>query len=338
MKKLIAISLLLACGVLASAAAAGDNASQQAGLVATTRDKVTVTGMKIRLGDLFNNTGAKADIIVADAPAAGMEQSFDVYRLAAIAQSHGLVWQARSWGEKVVIERAGQLVSEEQMLSTLRAEIAREMGAEGHFDVEVASRDLALTLPAEAAPVITVENLRVQRISGQFSATLVAAEAPARPRVSVSGRIHRIIEVPTLIRRMSAGDVIGKEDIEWVTMRTDRVGRNVVTDINRILGMTPTRTLIAGKALMNGEVRAPQIVAKNSIVIMLLKTPHMVLTSKGRALDHGAKGEVIKVMNTQSKTVIEGEVTASGTVEVSIANFAPLAMPQSASAVTTAGR
>jgi hypothetical protein len=64
----------------------------------------------------------------------------------------------------------------------------------------------------------------------------------------------------------------------------------------------------------------------------------MVLTSKGTALEHGARGDTIKVMNTQSKTVIEGTVTSTGTIEVSVAAFSPLAIPQAASAAKTAGR
>ena len=103
----------------------------------------------------------------------------------------------------------------------------------------------------------------------------------------------------------------------------------------QVLGIIPARgsskrfpnkniRMLAGKPLMNGDVRAPRLVTKGSLVTMVLKTPHMVLTSKGKALGHAAKGETVKVMNTQSKTVIEGEVTATGMVWVTATAFMPL--------------
>jgi flagella basal body P-ring formation protein FlgA len=303
--------------------------------LSVSRDRVTVTDDRIRLADLFTNTGDKGRAIVETAPAAGGQSVFDVYQLAAIARLHGLVWQARSWSEKVIVERASQVIPTEQILSTLRAAVEREMGAEGRYEIEIASRDLSLTLPAEVAATINVENLRVQRVSGQFSATVSAPEAP---KLNVSGRVHRIIEVPTLNRRASAGDVLTREDINWVTLRADRVNRNIITDADRIIGMTPTRTLVEGKAIMAGEVRAPRIIAKGALVIMQLTTPHMVLSSKGRAMEHGAKGDVIKVMNIQSKTVVEGEVSPSGTIVVRIATFPGMGAAQVAGTASTARR
>ncbi len=339
MTKRIATSVLIACAALAAGAvmpgqgvAAETAAIQEARLISASRDRVTISRDDIRLGDLFSNTGDKSGITIENAPAPGAQSVFDVYRLAAIAQSHGLTWQARSWSEKVVIERAGQVIPEEQLLIVLRKAVDREMSAEGRFDIEMTTRDLTLTLPANVVPAVEVENLRLQRASGMFSANIVAAGTGAPLRLAVAGRIHRVIEVPTLVRRMNSGDIIENGDIQWVTLRAERVGRNVITDINRLTGMTPTRTLVAGRVVMSGEVRAPRVIQKGGLVVMLLKTHNMVLTSKGRALEHGAKGDVIKVQNTQSKTVIEGEVTGPGTVTVSATAFAPLAMPKAADA------
>ncbi len=350
MKHFIRISLLTVAAAVAAmpAIAAGGGASpgeaseiaalEPTKLVSASRDRVTIAGASIHLGDLFSNTGAKAGIVVENAPAPGAQAVFDVYRLAAIAQSYGLVWQARSWGEKVVIERSGQIVPEEQIVATLRAAVEKELAAEGRFEVDVVTRDFGLTLPVDMPAVINVEGLRIHRASGQFTATVTAPALPSPQRITLTGRVHRVIEVPTLTRRISAGDIIGREDVQWTSLRAERVGRNVVTDIDRLLGMTPTRTLVAGKSVLAGEVQAPRIVSKGSVVLMLLKTPHMVLTSKGTALEHGARGDTIKVMNTQSKTVIEGTVTSTGTIEVSVAAFSPLAIPQAASAAKTAGR
>lgn len=301
--------------------------TQTASLVSMSRSEVTVGAEVVKLGDLFTNTGSKADRVVDDAPAPGAQRHYDVYRLAAIARAHGLTWQAQSWSERVVIERASQTVPAAHVISALQAALQRETAPGERFEVDVAGRDLTLILPVEKSTHTGVENLRLNPVSGQFTATVVApAGDPGAQRLNVAGRIHRVIDVPMLNKRMANGDIIGREDISWVALRTSAVGRNMITDAERLMGMTPARTAMASRPLMNGDVRAPRLVIKGSMVTMVLKTPHMVLTSKGKALQHGAKGDTIRIMNTQSKTVIEGEVTAAGMVTVTTAAFMPLGL------------
>ncbi len=336
----LAIFAIAACLALAgggasaatSPAAAQPNTAPQPGaaaLVSASRDHVTVTGDTVRLSDLFTNTGSKAGAAVDAAPAPGAQAIYDVYRLAEIARANGLTWQARSWSEHVVIERASQTIGADQIVATLREAIEKERTAqEGSFEIEMTNRDLSLTVPADRPATVALESLHTDPKSGQFSAVLAApAGDPHAVRINVAGRIYRLIEVPTLNRRIAPGDIIGRNDINWINLRADQVSRNVITDAARLIGATPTRTAVAGKMLVNGEVRAPRIVTKGTLVTMILQTPHMVLTSKGRALEDGAKGDVVRVMNTQSKTIIEGEVTSSGMVLVTATAFMPTGIP-----------
>lgn len=65
-----------------------------------------------------------------------------------------------------------------------------------------------------------------------------------------------------------------------------------------------------------GDVRAPVLVTKGSLITMVVQTPTMTLTSKGKAMDNGAMGEAVRIQNSQSKTVVEGEVVSAGTVRI----------------------
>ncbi|MDX1486396.1 MAG: flagellar basal body P-ring formation chaperone FlgA, partial [Alphaproteobacteria bacterium] len=119
-----------------------------------------------------------------------------------------------------------------------------------------------------------------------------------------------------LNRRIKAGDIIRRHDIHWVTMRRSQVNRNVIVDGDQLIGMTPKRFVPAGRKVRMGDIRHPRLIKKGAIVTMVLSTPKMVLTSKGRALEHGARGETIKVMNLKSKTVIEAEITGPNSVRI----------------------
>ena len=65
------------------------------------------------------------------------------------------------------------------------------------------------------------------------------------------------------------------------------------------------------------------VVAKGALVTLLLQTPSMRLTARGRALDEGVIGDSIRVANAQSRTVVAGVVLANGQVAVDAADMPP---------------
>ena len=83
-----------------------------------------------------------------------------------------------------------------------------------------------------------------------------------------------------------------------------------------LIGRTPRRGIRAGSPVQISAVQRPIIVAKNSLVTIVLRTPRMTLTATGKALENGADGDVIKISNSQSKTVIEAEVITAGRVSI----------------------
>ena len=62
---------------------------------------------------------------------------------------------------------------------------------------------------------------------------------------------------------------------------------------------------------------------------LVYEVPGIILTVRGKAIDGGAEGDVISVLNEQSKRTVQGVVVASGRVVVSTgsprlaANIAP---------------
>jgi flagellar basal body P-ring formation protein FlgA len=60
-------------------------------------------------------------------------------------------------------------------------------------------------------------------------------------------------------------------------------------------------------------------VEKGALVTMIVQTPFMTLSTQGRALDEGAMGDTIRVMNARSRKVVEAQVTKSDTVMIQTA-------------------
>ena len=66
----------------------------------------------------------------------------------------------------------------------------------------------------------------------------------------------------------------------------------------------------------------PSMVQKGATVLMMLDSPGIALTAQGQAMEAGAIGERIRILNPVSHAVVEAEVTGPDRVRV-----APSAMP-----------
>ena len=280
------------------------------------RESVVVKSKLVRLGDLFSNTGAKADITVAYAPAPGKRALFDARWLSRVARAYGLDWRPLGLQDQIMVERESQIITRAEIEDSIHAALISQ-GAERSMTVELSNRLLRLYVASGSLATVGVEDVAYEPRTGRFTAIVVApARDPRATRTRVTDRLVKITEVPVLNRRMLRNEVITKGDIKWIKVRADRLRRGTITDSNELIGMAVKRGAKAGLPLQAGAIQRPILVAKGSLVTIILKAPKMILTAQGKALDNGADGDTVRITNTQSKKVIEAEVTGMGRVAV----------------------
>ena len=187
--------------------------------------------------------------------------------------------------------------------------------------LEISGISARSAIPAGAE--LAVERLAWQPAGRRFTAVLTAAARGAPPqRFTVAGRLRQQIEVPVLNRRLNAGEVITPGDLQWVSVGDRALPANAVYAAQELVGRTPRRSLRAGAPVIAADLKRPAVVARGAPVTLILSTPNMRLTARGRALDEGALGEGIRVANAQSHTVVAGVVLANGQVAVGEASAA----------------
>ena len=125
-----------------------------------------------------------------------------------------------------------------------------------------------------------------------------------------------LVRVPVLARNVGADEIIGDSDIAWASVPARQVRADVVTDPVDILGLSPRRSQLAGRVLRRVEFAAPIAIKKGAYVTMMLRQGALLLTAQGRALEEGAIGDTIRVLNTDSKQTIAGEISAPGVIVV----------------------
>ncbi len=307
--KALVIAAVLVFGANGSAPA--DEPGRRAEV--TVRGSVSVAGAAVRLGDVFANTGELADKPIARAPRPGQRVVLDARTLYRLASAHGVPWQPSLGGERIVLERESDLLTEQALIDYVRAAMGRR-GLDPR-DLEISLGDHGEPAYVAANADVGVTDLRYDETGGRFSAVLTA-EAPgeAAQRIGLVGRAHRVVRVPVLRHPLRHGEVIGAADIAWREVRQRRVPDDVILDADFLVGLTPRRVVRADQPIRPGDLGRPILVERNARVTIVLRTPTMVIAMQGKALEDAAEGQTVRVRNERGRTVVEGVVTARGDV------------------------
>jgi flagella basal body P-ring formation protein FlgA len=278
--------------------------------------EIVVEGDTVTLDHLFAGLGQRGATPIARAPEPGKEVRLPARWLGRVARAYDIAWEPLSDLQSATLRRAAQRIEGKQIARAIRAQLSRR-GVDGALTVDLDTPDMALVLPVDVPGEVQVAGVNYDRPSGRFTASLVAPSAQ-RPlaRASVSGRAVAMVDVPVLTRRIGRDELISDGDIAWVRRPADDLQRNVLLDPADLAGMSARRAIRADRPVRATDVRAPRLVARNALVTLMLETDRMRLTAQGRALQDGAKGEVVRVLNTKSNTTVAGVVVADGTVAV----------------------
>ena len=194
---------------------------------------------------------------------------------------------------------------------------AREPVADAELELDNPS--LYLAVPADAPSSIAIDGLAIDQRSGRVSAIVSApAGDPAAVRRRITGHLVFHVEVPVLDRVIAPGATIEADDLATVKVRRDRLGTDVASDPQQIVGKTPRRPLQIGAPVRLGDLERPLLVHKDELVTILFATANLQLTAQGKALEDGAKDALVHIANTKSNRVIDATVVAAGTVTVTM--------------------
>lgn len=317
MKRLMRLAL---AGLIGAALAGAFGTPAFALLARTTvelRANPTVSGPMITFGDLFDNTGDAATVPVIAAPSPGQKISIDARSLAALASDHGLVWANLAGLASVEVTRAARTIGTQDVADA----IAKALSAQANgrdLDVHLLQSAIALNAAADDASPPQVTITAFDEHSGRFEAQVAA---PGGDGIAVNGVAYEVMNVPVLSRPFERGEVIKDADISWTKMRIDTLSRQVITDPKDLIGLTARRPLRSGIPLMTADIEHPAVVAKGALVLMTYKIPGMRLTDTGRALEQGAVGDTISVVNEHSHRTVQAVVVAANEVTLVPAGF-----------------
>lgn len=86
--------------------------------------------------------------------------------------------------------------------------------------------------------------------------------------------------------------------------------------IEAAIGLETRVVLYAGRPIARNQLGEPALIDRNETVTLVFRSGGLAIVTEGRALGRAGLGDRISVMNLSSRSIVEGHVTARGTVSV----------------------
>ncbi|HXO72174.1 MAG TPA: flagellar basal body P-ring formation chaperone FlgA, partial [Bradyrhizobium sp.] len=186
--------------------------------------------------------------------------------------------------------------------------------------------------------------------SGRFDVSFeIANDASAPIKLRFTGTAIETVEAAVLARGVERNEVLKSSDVLIERRPKAEVGNDAAGRDNAV-GMQARRQLRAGQALRVTDLAKPDLVTRDQNVTLIYESSGLYLTIRGKALEGGTEGDVVNVLNLQSKRTVSGVVVGRGQVSVAISTprpapteapvttgaAEPIAAPVSVAANTTA--
>lgn len=311
LKSALGLALLALAG---SPAAAGDPPVLRS-QVMTLSDIVTV-------GDFYSNSGAFAAKPLFRSPDMGTSGNVPASLVAERARAAGLDSAGTDGLRTVVVHRGAAKFERDQLAGLVRkALVERHAGLQPeNLDIKLLQApDRVLADPSVEEP-IRVTSVDWSDASGNFVLRATVAVETGTRQLTLTGIAQEMTEVLALAQPLRRGDILREDDMTTIRMARARVPSSAVTRAQEIVGKEATTNIRSNSPLSRRTFQRPVLISRGDKVTVTFDMPGLKLTSRAKALDSGAKGDVIDVMNLQSRRVVPATVVSRGRVRVHTAS------------------
>ncbi len=316
-------SLLLATALLAGTSAA-TRAQVRDDVIAAPvlRANVSVAGELVRIGDVIDNAGTSGKIAIYRAPELGTTGTLSTAQVLSVLRAHQVIGvDTRDLREISVTRLARTLLPKEIELAVASAlEHRNGFGDAANLSLTF-DRDLGdIKLEASNSGAMQPASVRYEPRTNRFDVTFeIGSDNAATPaRLRFTGTVIETVEAAVLARGIERNELIKSSDVVIERRPKAEVGADAATRDGAV-GMQARRQLRAGQAVRIADLAKPDLVQRDQSVTLIYDTPGLYLTVRGKALDAGTEGDVVNVLNLQSKRTLPGVVIGRGQVSVAVA-------------------
>jgi flagella basal body P-ring formation protein FlgA len=319
-------SLLLATALIAAPSAAAvaqtlDSFSNRNAIAAPVlRAEVQVSGDLVRIGDVIDNAGSAGQIAIYRAPDLGATGTLPVGQVLNTLRAHQVIGVDTRDLKEIKVTRLARALEGKDIEQQIARALERRNGLGEAANLTLTfdrdPGDVRLDTGFGGALQPTV--VRYDNRTGRFDITLEIANdnGAAAAKLRFTGTAIETVEAALLTRNIERNEILKLSDFVIERRPKAEIGTDAAAR-DRAVGMQARRQLRAGQAVKTADLVKPDLVQRDQSVTLTFEAPGIYLTMRGKALENGAEGDVVSVMNLQSKRTLSGTVTGRGQVSIS---------------------
>ena len=316
----LATALIAAPGATTLAQTQETFASRNVIAAPVLRADVQVTGDLVRIGDLIDNAGSAGQIAIYRAPDLGTTGSLPVAQVLNTLRSHQVIGVETSGLKQISVTRLARALEGKEIEQQIGRALERRNGLGDAanlsltFDRDPSDVKLDTGFSGALQPTI----VRYDNRNGRFDITLEIGNdnGAAATKLRFTGTAFETVEATVLARNVERNETLKSSDLLVERRPKAEVGADAAAR-DRAVGMQARRQLRAGQAIKTADLVKPDLVQRDQSVTLTYEAPGIYLTMRGKALENGTEGDVVSVMNLQSKRTLSGTVTGRGQVSIS---------------------
>jgi len=285
----------------------------------TLRANVTVTSDVVRVGDLIDNAGSAALVPVYRSPDLGTTGALPVAQVLNVLRAKQVIGVMTGDIKEVQVTRLARTLANKDLEDAVASAIERRFGLGEAaniavtFDRGISEMRLDASNTGALQPVATRYDARGGRFDVTFEINNDSTAAPTKLRLT--GTAIETVEVAVLTRDIDRTDVLKSSDVAQERRpKAEVTGEAALRE--RAVGMQLRRPMRAGTPIRVADIVKPEFVSRDQSVTVIYQVPGIYLTTRGKAIDSGAEGDTVSVLNLQTKRTLTGTVTARGQVTV----------------------
>lgn len=144
----------------------------------------------------------------------------------------------------------------------------------------------------------------------------VRCSLPMPWKIYVPVLVQSEVSTLRLNRSLSRGSIIRQNDLQLEVSVRAPSDRPFITEPNEAIGFAVKMPLSTGTELTHAMLEPPTLIKRGEQTVIKAEGSGLNVQMTGKALEDGALGEFIRVLNLSSKRTVQGEVQLDGTIEI----------------------
>jgi flagella basal body P-ring formation protein FlgA len=300
--------------------------AQAADVSVTLKEKVVVKGAQIHLGDICHIESLDPDLgqqlnrlVVAKAPQPGRSRkiSIDYLRLRIKQMDLSPDTIMFSGPELIHVARDGFEISEEE-IAKIVDEFLQTNRIWGEAAVKIKDIQFSAdrTLPKGHTTYQVEQPDHLRSLSTLPLSIVFDVDGKYQKTVRANVKVAALGSVVITAKPIGRLKPISVEDLKVEVMDLVGLSKNVITDINEIVGKRARRNIQAGEFLRPDLIEMPPLVKRGDMVVIVAESNGLKVTAIGEVKSAGRLGERVKVVNLDSNKRLSAWVVDNKTVKV----------------------